>query len=356
MTTLNVFMASIRRLETGSWEGDYQAVGHMGGQRSVGAYQILESHWPTLAARAGLAGADWRSKEAQDIVAGTAMAQHYERYGSWDLVASAWIGGARSADIIAARGGPNTIRSNTIKRYVTRYQQLYTEASGMDLPDVAPDVMRTPSGWVFPVAGENNWKAGGFLYKRSAGAVAKGKTRIHEGIDIGAKKGTPVVSPITGKVIGSGYSDKGGNWAKIRGDDGIDYYFAHMDKTGVVKGQQISAGHTIGTVGNSGNAKGTSPHLHFTMRQVSNRALVNPSSYLGGATVGGGSAPAPTVAGVQAPQTSTRSMMTGFFDSMSQAMAGEDGRQDYREIELQPPEPQVVADDPIAASIDKQVR
>ena len=54
---------------------------------------------------------------------------------------------------------------------------------------------------------------------------------------------------------------------QYRGDDGITYYFAHMDRpSGVRKGQRVSAKSYLGAVGNSGSASSTSPHLHFSMK------------------------------------------------------------------------------------------
>jgi hypothetical protein len=72
------------------------------------------------------------------------------------------------------------------------------------------------------------------------------------------------------------------------GADGHKYYFAHMDaQARVNRGDQINAGTHVGYVGNSGNAAGTSPHLHFSMRDSRGR-VVNPYNYLKGSTEGGG--------------------------------------------------------------------
>ena len=89
----------------------------------------------------------------------------------------------------------------------------------------------------------------------------------HGGIDIFAPKGTPLVACVSGEIFKVNH-DKGigGNTVSIL-KDGIVYYYAHLDQIAIniKKGMSISKGDFIGTVGDSGNAKGTHPHLHFSM-------------------------------------------------------------------------------------------
>lgn len=98
----------------------------------------------------------------------------------------------------------------------------------------------------------------------------------HGGIDVYAEKGTPVVAPERGVVI-LDESDAGGLTAKLYAGD-VTYYFAHLDQHAVDPGAQnmgcaflVEPGTRIGTVGNSGNAKRTSPHLHFERREDGKR-------------------------------------------------------------------------------------
>lgn len=84
--------------------------------------------------------------------------------------------------------------------------------------------------------------------------------RYHEGNDIFAPRGTPVLAPVSGfvhHVVGS----IGGNQYRLDGDDGNRYIGTHMDSFGTAG--QVAAGEVIGYVGDSGNALGSSPHLHF---------------------------------------------------------------------------------------------
>ena len=83
---LDAFMAAIRRMESGSFQGNYRVVNSIGAR---GAYQILTGNWASWAAQAGLPGADWRDPRAQDAVARYKMVEYYRKYGSWELVAMA---------------------------------------------------------------------------------------------------------------------------------------------------------------------------------------------------------------------------------------------------------------------------
>ena len=99
----------------------------------------------------------------------------------------------------------------------------------------------------------------GFLYLRKGG--------LHHGIDISGPLGTSILAPVSGTVVvrcrlggerrdGVGNSPKGGNYAVIAAEDGHFHYFAHMQATHIQPGSHISAGSSIGYLGDSGNAAG----------------------------------------------------------------------------------------------------
>jgi murein DD-endopeptidase MepM/ murein hydrolase activator NlpD len=123
---------------------------------------------------------------------------------------------------------------------------------------------------LMPVAGvpvkrvANTWKA-----DRSGG-------RKHDGQDIFAKRGTPVVSATDGIVVRVGTNTLGGKIVSVMGNGGRLYYYAHLDRytEGLVAGDGVSAGDTLGYVGNTGNARTTPPHLHFGV--YSTAGAVNP--------------------------------------------------------------------------------
>lgn len=90
--------------------------------------------------------------------------------------------------------------------------------------------------------------------------VSKGGGRYHEGIDIFASRGTNVLAPVSGRVEHV-TGTRGGLQAHLFGDDGYRYWGTHMASLG--RTGRVSAGDVLGTVGTSGNAVGTPPHLHF---------------------------------------------------------------------------------------------
>ncbi|MGV3459652.1 MAG: peptidoglycan DD-metalloendopeptidase family protein [Flavobacterium sp.] len=111
----------------------------------------------------------------------------------------------------------------------------------------------------FPVAGKGNAAVGSFW-----GMERDGGARKHEGIDIFAKKGTPVVAITDGSVSYTGERGIGGKQVWLRdGLFGKSLYYAHLDGIAVETGQNVKAGDTLGFVGNTGNARFTPAHLHF---------------------------------------------------------------------------------------------
>ena len=96
------------------------------------------------------------------------------------------------------------------------------------------------------------------------GAERDGGQREHHGIDIPAPRGTPVLSAGDGVVTSVAVTDVGGKvvwiWDSARD---LSLYYAHLDSQGVSTGARVRAGDALGTVGNTGNARTTVPHLHF---------------------------------------------------------------------------------------------
>lgn len=89
--------------------------------------------------------------------------------------------------------------------------------------------------------------------------------RKHEGQDIFARKGTPVLSATEGIVVRMGEAGIGGNAVFVMGPGGRTYYYAHLASfaEGLRVGDPVSVGAVLGYVGNTGNARTTPPHLHF---------------------------------------------------------------------------------------------
>ncbi|MEM1057233.1 MAG: M23 family metallopeptidase [Bacteroidota bacterium] len=92
--------------------------------------------------------------------------------------------------------------------------------------------------------------------------------RTHLAIDIFADRGTPVVAITDGTLESVGTNTLGGKVVWLRSRTGrYAFYYAHLDAhaPGLREGQTVARGDTLGTVGTTGNAKATPPHLHLQM-------------------------------------------------------------------------------------------
>jgi murein DD-endopeptidase MepM/ murein hydrolase activator NlpD len=119
-------------------------------------------------------------------------------------------------------------------------------------------------GWVCPVNGPvgfgDTWGA-----PRSGG-------RRHQGVDMIGARGLPLVAVVDG-FVQQKTNSLGGNAVWLSGADGNKYYYAHLDSWGAAG--SVTAGTVIGTLGDTGNARFSIPHLHFEIHPGGG-AAVNP--------------------------------------------------------------------------------
>jgi len=133
--------------------------------------------------------------------------------------------------------------------------------SGRGRLTVAVDAPPTPAPVAagrFPVAGA--YSLGGA--ESRFGAARSG--HLHQGHDIAAAGGTPVVAPLAAFVSFVDFQRKGaGHYVVLRGADGRDYVFMHLraGSISVAKGASVAAGQPFAQVGSTGGSSG--PHLHF---------------------------------------------------------------------------------------------
>ena len=103
-----------------------------------------------------------------------------------------------------------------------------------------------------------------------------GRIKMHEGLDIGAPIGTPIVAPADGGVTFSGPKPGFGNFVQIDHGYGVETIFGHASSLSVHKGQKVARGDKIATVGNTGFSTG--PHVHYEVRV--NGTPVDPLYYV----------------------------------------------------------------------------
>ena len=128
--------------------------------------------------------------------------------------------------------------------------------------DSAPHT--TPSIW--PAAG----------YVSSPYGLRFNSTEFHQGIDIAADMGTPIVATADGVVTAAGWNGGYGNMVDVDHGGGIVTRYGHASAVVVTVGQQVRRGEVIAYVGSTGRSTG--PHVHYEVRV--NGAPVNPAGYL----------------------------------------------------------------------------
>ena len=124
----------------------------------------------------------------------------------------------------------------------------------------------------------HRWPARGFISSSFGSRVDPftGLSRLHEGIDIVARRGTPVMAPADGIVTYAGVDPTLGEMVVIDHGYGVLTRYGHNDTVLVREGQRVKRGDAVSTVGSSG--KSTGPHLHYEIRL--NDVAVNPLNYL----------------------------------------------------------------------------
>ena len=127
------------------------------------------------------------------------------------------------------------------------------------------------AGFVFPIAGPHS-------YSDTFGAPRMFGTpyaHLHQGTDIFAASGTPLVACERGVVTRVGTDRLGGTKLWIVGASGTRYYYAHLSgyAPNIAEGLVVNAGDLVGFVGNTGNAISTPAHLHFEVHPEGGPAI-----------------------------------------------------------------------------------
>jgi LysM repeat protein len=174
----------------------------------------------------------------------------------------------------ATPGGTHVVQSGqTLSSIAGRYgvsASAIAEANGISDPNrvragqtlTIPGSSGGGGGFVCPVPGGTFFNDWGF--PRSGG-------RSHAGTDVFAPRGTPVRAPASGRVdIANGAI--GGKQFRLTTPSGVRYFGSHLHAFGATG--QVRAGDIIGAVGDSGNARGSRPHLHFEVHPSG--SAVNP--------------------------------------------------------------------------------
>ncbi len=131
----------------------------------------------------------------------------------------------------------------------------------------------SPRGYVFPVYGDVSFS--------DTWGAPRATTGKHQGTDIFASLGAPILAVADGTLFSVGWNDIGGLRLWLRDRQGNQFYYAHLAAfTPIAQdGAEVKAGQVVGFNGNSGDAQGTPFHVHFEIHPVG----LLPLGYVGGA-------------------------------------------------------------------------
>ncbi|RME39929.1 MAG: M23 family metallopeptidase [Deltaproteobacteria bacterium] len=176
------------------------------------------------------------------------------------------IGGPPETDD-SAGGSDLQARIDQVRRQI-ELQRLSQEEIQATLNDQRSLLAAKPSGW--PVQG---WLTSTFGMRISP---FTGKRKMHEGLDIAARTGTPVFATADGVVTEAGTAPGYGKLVVIDHGYGYKTYYGHNSRIFVKIGQRVRRGDKIAAVGSTGSSTG--PHVHYEVRR--NGVPVNPRKYL----------------------------------------------------------------------------
>lgn len=182
----------------------------------------------------------------------------------WIVAGGTLFESAGGLSTMGAQAGENV--GNTSETAEADLQQTREAAMVADKEQPVAPTRATAGNLIIPVAGiRPETLVDTFTQSRGGGA------RLHDAIDIMAPTGTPIVAAADGRIERLFLSEAGGKTIYIRTTDGRTiHYYAHLDTyaPGLSENASVRKGQTLGTVGATGNADPSAPHLHFAIMQT----------------------------------------------------------------------------------------
>ncbi|WP_350343642.1 peptidoglycan DD-metalloendopeptidase family protein [Proteinivorax tanatarense] len=177
-----------------------------------------------------------------------------------------------------ATSGKNGIKENTY--IIKRVNGKIVEEEKVESEVVKEPVTRVVERGTSSASSNAPASSGDFLWPISSGGRITSRFGprgggFHNGVDIAASPGTPIVAAESGRVVTSTYHGSYGNHVVIDHGNGYKTLYAHNSRNAVSVGDTVSRGQTIGYVGTTGRTTG--PHVHFEIHRNGQR--INPLNY-----------------------------------------------------------------------------
>jgi peptidoglycan LD-endopeptidase LytH len=164
--------------------------------------------------------------------------------------------------------------AQAVQDRLARLEQRRQQQARAPAPRAAPAPAPASSGGIACILAKP------YSYVDSWGAARSGG-RSHQGTDVMAPYGAQVYAYTAGVVSRESTSANGGLQLYLQGDNGVEYFYAHLSRYAVPAGTRVRAGQLVAYNGNSGNAPANAPHVHFEVHPGgSGSAPVNPYPYV----------------------------------------------------------------------------
>ncbi|MCL6476987.1 MAG: M23 family metallopeptidase [Peptococcaceae bacterium] len=247
------FLAAVADQESGfRYNADN---GGRGGVHCYGIMQVEDKNWNAYAQRLGFdPGLDRDNPKAQIFVGAYILAELGLKYVAWKEDDVVWR--EQTIPALTVYGGYGADMEGCRQSYAAF---IWSKALGY-----------RDGGAVWPVPGHYHISS---KFGPRVHPITGKPHSPHDGIDIPAPTGTPVVSVSAGVVTLAGTNGDYGNCIIVR-DAVHEYLYGHVSTISVTTGQAVSPGIQIGTVGNTGTSTG--PHLHFGIFDLNSNNWVDP--------------------------------------------------------------------------------
>ncbi len=210
----------------------------------------LYAHGPIRTGDSVIEGYDPVAERTRELLIEAVLAQDEDELLAAFAASNAAVD--LSADAAERRAAEEVLK-------VLREQQKLASTTAEAAADELARLAALPDDVVFPIASDYQF-VDTFLAPRWTGSTP----RRHQGTDVFAPRGTPLLAMERGLLVRIGEISLGGKRLWLIGESGTQYYYAHLDDfADVTEGQFVEAGTVVGYVGTTGNAQATPPHLHI---------------------------------------------------------------------------------------------